>query len=186
MSELGAVSGIYRYPVKSMLGEILDRTELGPDGIPGDRAWGVRDEQRADFFVGKRVAALMSCRAWYEDGAATSAPRIALPDGQELWADDTDAAERIGHAIDRDVTLWPVVPEARKGSASTPIDEEEVRRMMAREEGEALPDFSAPEPGLIEFMARGRPFFDAYPLLLLTRTSLATLGAAGCATCSTT
>lgn len=36
--QVGRVIEIRRYPVKSMAGELLDTVELGPNGIPGDRA----------------------------------------------------------------------------------------------------------------------------------------------------
>ncbi|MCP5070273.1 MAG: hypothetical protein GY946_27205, partial [bacterium] len=148
MTDVGSVAGIYRYPVKSMLGESLDATALGEDGIAGDRAWGVRDEVRADFFVGKRSASLMSCRAWYPDPAETSLPpQIRLPDGGTFRADAQEAAERVGRAVGRDVTLWPAGAEARQAK---PRDDvrllDEMRELMAREEGEALPDFSNPPP----------------------------------------
>jgi uncharacterized protein YcbX len=37
------ISALWRYPVKSMAGEPLDRAELGPDGIAGDRRLQVFD-----------------------------------------------------------------------------------------------------------------------------------------------
>ena len=42
----GTISKIYRYPVKSMGGEVLSVADVGVKGIPGDRAWAVRDEVR--------------------------------------------------------------------------------------------------------------------------------------------
>lgn len=189
MNEVGAVSGIYRYPVKSMLGEDLESAYLGLNGIPGDRAWGARDEVRGDFFVGKRAAELMSCRAFYPDSpdspdeveAADSkaVPLIELPDGASFRADATDAAQRVSQFIGRDITLWPVVPEARQ---ATPKDDvsmiDEMQAMMARTQEEPMPDFSNPPPELLEIYARGGPFFDAFPILLATRSSIDSIAAA--------
>ena len=180
---MGKVCGIFRYPVKSMLGEVLGAADLGINGIPGDRAWGVRDEVRGDFFVGKRSAELMSCRASFEGGIgldeSKNVPQIRLPDGSGFPAASPDAAERVGRLIGREVTLWPVVPEARQ---TTPRDDvpllEEMQTLMAREEGEPIPDFSEPAPELLEVYARGGPFFDAFPLLLATQRSIDSLALA--------
>jgi uncharacterized protein YcbX len=161
-----------------MLGEELVAARLDLDGIPGDRAWGVRDEQRGDFFVGKRCAELMNCSAWYADGSA-DVPRIRLPNGETFRANADGAAARIAAAIGRDVTLWPVVPEAREVEAQDGLTlMDEMQALMAREAGESMPDFSNPPPELLEVYARGGPFFDAYPLLLLTRRSVASIAAA--------
>jgi uncharacterized protein YcbX len=39
------IQELWRYPVKSMAGERLERAELGPDGVAGDRLLQVRDAQ---------------------------------------------------------------------------------------------------------------------------------------------
>ena len=41
---VGTVIEIWRYPVKSMGGEQLDRCVVGERGLPGDRGWALRDE----------------------------------------------------------------------------------------------------------------------------------------------
>ena len=183
MKEVGSLTGIFRYPVKSMLGENLDSSRLELDGIPGDRCWGVRDEARGDFFVGKRSAALMGCSAWYPDGADTTGleavPRIRVPDGQTFSADSNSAARLLSQVVERDVTIWPVVPEARQ---ATPKDDvnlmDEMQEMMARTGDEPIPDFSDPAPELLEVYARGGPFFDAFPLLLMSQRSIDSLAEA--------
>ncbi len=179
MNHLGTVSEIFRYPVKSMLGESVESPALGIDGIPGDRAWGVRDENRGDFFVGKRCAALMSCSASYDAAdEALGAPLIRLPEGETFPADAAGAAEKLTHAIGRDVTLWPVVPEARQAEKNgdvAPLADYEA--MMAREPGEPEPEFSI-SPELLEVIARQGPFFDAFPLTLMTTQSIASIAAA--------
>ena len=42
-NDLGAVVSLWRYPVKSMMGEELDSAELRDRGLLGDRAYAVLD-----------------------------------------------------------------------------------------------------------------------------------------------
>ena len=42
-----SVSTLWRYPVKSMMGERVDAADLVTAGMVGDRAWAARDEVRA-------------------------------------------------------------------------------------------------------------------------------------------
>lgn len=201
MTEAGHIRGIYRYPVKSMLGESLPASRVGRDGIPGDRAYGVRDEGRGDFFVGKRSAALMGCQARYAEspestevaeaaratqpaeGAELDAgvPIIELPSGERFAADAAEAAEKIGRLVGREVTLWPFGAEARDITPSSSADGsllDEMQTLMARTPEEPMPDFSDPSPALREVYARGGPFFDAFPLSLISRQSIASLARA--------
>jgi len=39
---IGTVQQIWRYPVKSMAGERLERSAIDPGGLPGDRSWAVK------------------------------------------------------------------------------------------------------------------------------------------------
>ena len=90
----GTVSALFRYPVKSMAGESLARLELGPRGVPGDRAWAVRDEERGGIRGGKRFPELMQCSARYTDhapGEGSIPAEITLPDGTRLSISDEQA-----------------------------------------------------------------------------------------------
>ena len=42
---IGTIRALWRYPVKSMLGEELDVVELGEGGVVGDRAYALRDKE---------------------------------------------------------------------------------------------------------------------------------------------
>src|SRR5437870_3408750 len=42
-TQIGAVVSLWRYPVKSMMGEELNATEVAERGLPGDRAYALVD-----------------------------------------------------------------------------------------------------------------------------------------------
>ena len=48
-----SLSGLCRYPVKSMGGEALTRSEVGAAGLPGDRSWALSDGDRGGGAGGK-------------------------------------------------------------------------------------------------------------------------------------
>ena len=56
------VSELWRYPVKSMVGETVDAIELGSLGIVGDRTWAARDLQRGGIRGAKKIGALDAAR----------------------------------------------------------------------------------------------------------------------------
>ena len=174
MRAVGTVAEIFRYPVKSMLGESLEATVLDALGVAGDRVWALRDEKRGDHMTGKRVAVLMSCAARTREGGA---PEITLPDGTGFPADAPDASERLAAALGRKVTL------CRSGAPAPPedaADREEVadpaadfESIFVREKGERVPDFSSLPAELLGFLGReDKPFVDLSPLLLLSRQSV--------------
>jgi uncharacterized protein YcbX len=61
------VAELWRYPVKSMGGERLERAELGPEGIPGDRRVIVTDA-RGRVVTSRRRPKLLPHRAAIVDG----------------------------------------------------------------------------------------------------------------------
>ena len=57
-----SVQQIWRYPVKSLQGELLTSTEI-TDAIPGDRGWGIIDKQSGYLLSAKRVPKLLEGHA---------------------------------------------------------------------------------------------------------------------------
>jgi len=180
MQELGTIKAIYRYPVKSMAGETLTETTLGPQGIPGDRAWAVRDEVRGGIRGAKKIAALMQCAARYEvepaQGAAPPA-RITLPNGETMWSNDENAAAQLSAALDHAVTLWPLLPadaldHYRRGEPDNEDFEAELRSIFGRNPDEPLPDLSKFPSEIFEYESPLGTYFDAFPLMIMTQTSL--------------
>lgn len=112
---------IRRYPVKSMLGEVVPAAEVGGRGLVGDRLWAVRDPD-GKFGSGKntrrfrRMPGLFEFRAY----AAESAPIIELPDGRRYAADDPDGHRAVGEVLARTVTLTPEgnIPHHDEGPVS--------------------------------------------------------------------
>lgn len=184
MTNVGTIVEIRRYPVKSMEGEVLDATPLGPRGLPGDRAWAVRDEVRGGIRGAKKIPALMQLSAGYPapPAAEGSSPAvITLPDGTTCLTTDPDVSDRLSRAIDHQVTLWPLVPAEnrdhyRRGAPTHEDFEQEMRATFARLPGEPLPDLMVFPPELFELESPPGTYFDAFPLLLMSTRALRTMG----------
>jgi hypothetical protein len=143
---------IWRYPVKSMLGEQLDQVEVGPNGVEGDRRRAVVDAESGVSLSAKRYSDLLRCRAWTNgDGVM-----IGLPDGSELVADSAQAADGLSDLLGRRVTV-------RSAGAGHEV-RHEFPTDLAIGEGEPF----IWEPGL-------EGFFDRAPLHLITTATLAEL-----------
>ena len=182
----GTVTALFRYPVKSMAGESLDSLSLGLRGVPGDRAWAVRDEERGGIRGGKRFPELMQCAARYQETPPDegSIPAlVTLPDGSELSISDEEAPVRLSALVDSPLTVWPLLPEDeldhyRRGAPVLEDAEAEFRRIFGRTADEPLPDVSKFPEFLMEFESPPGTYFDAFPLLIMSTESLATLAAA--------
>jgi hypothetical protein len=185
MSTVGRVIELWRYPVKSMAGEQLERCALGRLGIPGDRGWALRDEAAGEIRGGKKMPVLMRCRARYDEEPGDErvpAATMTLPDGTQVRTTDGDAAARLSALVGRTVTLWPLQPpdrrdHYRRGAPDHADMETELREIMGRLPDEPLPDFSVLPRELFEFTSPLGTYFDAFPVHLLTTASLRALAA---------
>lgn len=182
------IKEIWRYPVKSMQGERLDSCAVTPRGIPHDRGWAVRDEKTRTIRGAKHLPRLMLCAARYLDGTTAGAVphvEITLPDGTRVRSDAPDVHDALSAAIGREVTLWPLVAaentdhyKIHDDASGDPV--EEWRRIFALEPGEPMPDFEGfgerLMAELIEYSSPIGTYFDAFPVNLLTESSLRQLG----------
>ena len=73
-----AIAGIWRYPVKSLQGERLERAELGPEGVTGDRGWALFDVTTGLGLTARRVPELLFAAARL---SADGEVDVVLPDG---------------------------------------------------------------------------------------------------------
>jgi MOSC domain-containing protein len=106
--QIGTVKELFRYPVKSMLGERLERLEVGERGVIGDRAWALRESVKGWVVSAKKFAGMLDLRASYEspprdDGSAPI--KIQLPDGRMLHAADADAAATLSAVLGCEVVI---------------------------------------------------------------------------------
>jgi uncharacterized protein YcbX len=146
MAFRGTVAEIWRYPVKSMLGERLNEADVGTKGLDGDRAFGVLDVGRGTVLSAKRERALFTCAARYEGGDLA----IRLPD---------DTTVEPGPALDSALTTLIGRPVKLVAAKAMPA---------ARLQGEI--DEPGGEPD--EWDAPPGTFFDASPLHFVTTSTL--------------
>ena len=170
-----SVINIYRYPVKSMMGETLSEADIGEAGIVGDRGWAVRDEQRGGIRGGKKIPQLMTLAA--QSGPA--APIITAPDGDSASASSEGINEWLSDKLGHPVTLWPLLPadqldHYRRGAPDTEDFEQELRAVFGRLPEEPLPDLTGFEE-LLEFESPPGTYFDAFPISIMSQQSLATM-----------
>lgn len=137
MSELPAarVTGLWRYPVKSMQGGPVPTAELTPDGVAGDREWGVVDLATGLTASAKhpaRFGALPTCAARLDEPhGPDGAPVVTLPDGREVRAGTIAADAALSALLGRDVALrraavgWSTTPRCtssrRRASRRWPL-----------------------------------------------------------------
>ncbi|MEY2571299.1 MAG: uncharacterized protein QOE63_1649 [Acidimicrobiaceae bacterium] len=150
------VAELWRFPVKSMQGQSVERLALDTSGAAGDRLWGVIDLEAGKVLSAKRTASLLDAQAMLDD--ATGAVTITLPDGTQLAAGDpaTDAA--LSAWLGKEVRL------SGPGAEAIPYE----LTMDPTDDGSEVWDFATP-PG---------SFVDLAAAHLLTTASVAAAAAA--------
>src|ERR1700704_5625590 len=116
--DLGAVASIWRYPVKSMMGEELNATEVTERGLFGDRAYALVDSSDGKVATAKnprKWPTLFDFRATFIEPPRMSANvppvRITLPDGTMATSQQSDLNNILSKALNRKVTLNAAEPD---------------------------------------------------------------------------
>jgi uncharacterized protein len=105
---VGTIEELWRYPVKSMLGERLRSAMVTERGFAGDRAWALRDLRTGNIVSAKKWARMLEFSAAYEAAPAQGEPgrvRIELPDRTSLYVHDPGASRAISEALGFEVRL---------------------------------------------------------------------------------
>ena len=107
MEQVGVVRELRRYPVKSMLGEVVDQARMTERGVEGDRVYGLFDPQTNKVVSVKRPA---RWRRLFEFTASTEPDGvwIAFPEGPRLRVDDPDLPPRLSEFFGRPVQIVSV------------------------------------------------------------------------------
>lgn len=111
--ELGKITAIFRYPVKSMAGELLDVATLGWHGLEGDRRFAFRrlaDKSGFPWLTASKLPQLLLYKPVRLDSNAKSKNGELLPthvrtsEGKEyeLWSDELrdDISSRLGSDVE--------------------------------------------------------------------------------------
>jgi uncharacterized protein YcbX len=180
---VGTIRALWRFPVKSMLGEELDAADLSEGGIVGDRAYALRDRETGKVASAKHPKLwpnLLACRAAFVEpprrGDELPPARIELADGKEVMSDAADVDAVLSRFFGRDVKL------ARAAQNGYTIDQYHPDEENYDPDGHRDEVVEA-QLGAAFFNQRGLPsavtagsFFDLFPVSVLTTSSLDQLG----------
>jgi len=111
-SEIGAVQSLWRYPVKSMMGEALSLAQVNAHGLHGDRVYAIVDGADGKVATAKnphKWPNLFAFHATFLNPSAeqtqVSSVRITLPDGRTVTSEQGDLNQVLSQALNRTVTL---------------------------------------------------------------------------------
>jgi len=182
---MGRVGQLWRYPIKSLAGEPIERTEVDETGFVGDRSWALRDVVADELTNCKVIPALLGCAAHYAEapraGFEPAHPLVVLPDGRTLRTDDPFVEAALSAIAGRPLTLWSLQPAANaqhyrlRRSLTLAV----IRHRMGLPPDAPLPDFSVYSADMMaERQQHATPrgsYKDAYPIHFITSASLQTL-----------
>lgn len=109
--ECGVISGLYRYPVKSMRGESLSEAHLDWHGLDGDRRYAfVRQGANSGFpwFTGRDLSQLLlyTPRFLQPQDLKQSSIVVATPTGHDLPLEGPELAEELQQACGQAIFLF--------------------------------------------------------------------------------
>jgi uncharacterized protein len=164
---LGSIVSLWRYPVKSMMGEELNATDVTKDGILNDRAYALVDS------LDGKIASAKNPRKWPtlfdfravlladapRPGGKVPPVRITLPEGTIVDSEQPDVHRTLSNALKREVTLSASSASSNRPAATA---EEYWPDIEGLEHRDAVTEFGLPEG----------TFFACASMHLLTTTTL--------------
>jgi uncharacterized protein len=159
---IGTTVSIWRYPIKSMLGEELNSSDVTERGLVGDRAYALIDKETGKVASAKnprKWERLFDCHSVFmETPQVANIPpvRITLPDGtQILSSKGEDADHTLSNVLGREVRLM-------KADLEKPSYEEYWPNIEGLAQREKVTDETMPP----------RTFFDIAVIHILTTSTI--------------
>ena len=159
--KVGEVTGLFRYPVKSMAGEPLEAVNLGWHGLEGDRRLAFRrNDDRAGFpwlTAGKLPELILfSPKRRGPDSAATLPTHVRTPEGADLEIFGQDLAAEVGRRHGSPVQMTHLkhgIFDEAPVSLMTAATVDEIGRLAAQP-----PDVRRFRPNILVSSLRSIPF----------------------------
>lgn len=161
--QLGRVSAIFRYPVKSMAGELLELAKLGWHGIEGDRRLAFRrltDKSGFPWLSASKLPELLLYKPFGldRDSAEALPTHIRTPEGKEHELFSNELRQEISIRLGSDVELMNLRHGIFDESPVSVITPGTVRG-IERESGRDL-DLRRFRPNVVIETNEGEPFVE--------------------------
>ena len=181
--QVGTVKELWRYPVKSMEGELLREAQIEKLGLMGDRCWAIRDEQKNETSSVRRLPKLLRCTGRYRNeprigqtGSLIPHVKITLPDGTSFNSNDDNTNELLSNFLNKDVSIRPLQPRSnwKFYRLKTMDGEEALKKQFGTKE--PLPSMASVSwLKILELSIFATPlgrYYDAYPLHIVSSNSI--------------
>ena len=165
---VGWAGALWRYPVKSMLGEPLVSVAVGGEGLDGDRRFGVVDARTGMVASAKRPHRWRRLLLLRSEVAGPGVIRIHFTDGRSVLSTDVAVDQLLSDFLGEEVELRSQAPPGAELERAVP-DAVLTEGVGADVEVTTLEIAGASPAGT---------FFDFSPLQLVTSASLERVGAA--------
>ena len=182
---VGRISELWRYPVKSMSGEKIQGAHFDMYGMIGDRAWATVNTETGDVGWGKSYPKLMDLQARYaaeppsSRGYCEDVPPVSIrfPGGEEVVShENVDAA--LSEFVGVPLHLNPLEPPENREHYrwKKPVDSTTILKILGIQPDEPPPDLSVYDESLIElisqYFAPPGTYNDLFPVHALTTSSI--------------
>ena len=180
---VGTVKELWRYPVKSMEGQLLEEANVEKLGLVGDRYWAIRDEIKNETSSVRKLPKLLQCTAEYQSepcagqvGSLIPHVKITCHNGISFTTNDDNADEILSEFLNKHTSIRPLQPRSnwRFYRLKTMDGEEALKKQFSTKE--ALPSMASVSwLKILELSIFSTPlgrYYDAYPLHIVSSNSI--------------